>query len=131
MAKPTQGNGRITFEFTGKAKAEHYTSTFKPQEQNWTGRPGRSSNPGLVLYAMSDGSFAVWDPARNYWVSHKHQDIQERQPAYVFSPTEVWDGLRTHDGKWLCNGLIRDWAGWQKKRSGFSTAEVGAGGAFA
>lgn len=115
MARPSGGEGRITFEFTGKAKAERYTSTFKHEEQDWTGRPGRPANPGLVLYAMSDGSFAVWDPARNYWVSHKNLDTQERQPAYVFSPAEVWDGLRTDDGKWLCNGLIRDWAGWQKE----------------
>ncbi|MGJ7462110.1 AAA family ATPase [Halomonas sp. MA07-2] len=115
MARPTEGEGKISFEFTGKAKAERYTSTFKPKEQDWTGRPGRPSNPGLVLYAMSDGSFAVWDPARNYWVAHKNLDIQERQPAYVFSPAEVWDGLRTDDDKWLCNGLIRDWAGWQKE----------------
>jgi hypothetical protein len=64
---------------------------------------------------MSDGSFAVWDPARNYWVKQKNLDTQERQPAYVFSPSEVWDGLRTDDGKWLCNGLIRDWASWQKE----------------
>lgn len=115
MARPTKGEGKITFEFTGKAKAEHYTSTFKPNEQDWTGRPGRPSNPGLVLYAMSDGSFAVWDPARNYWIAHKNLDTQERQPAYVFSPAEVWDGLRTDDEKWLSNGLIRDWASWQKE----------------
>lgn len=115
MARPSGSQGRIRFEFTGKAKTEHYTSTFKPQEQDWTGRPGRPSNPGLVLYAMSDGSFAVWDPARNYWVKQKNLDTQERQPAYVFSPSEVWDGLRTDDGKWLCNGLIRDWASWQKE----------------
>lgn len=115
MARPTKGEGKITFEFTAKAKAEHYTSTFKPKEQDWTGRSGRPSNPGLVLYAMSDGSFAVWDPARNYWVAHKNLDTQERQPAYVFSPSEVWDGLRTDDEKWLSNGLIRDWASWQKE----------------
>ncbi|WP_324692127.1 ATP-binding protein [Cobetia sp. D5] len=115
MARPTKGEGKITFEFTGKAKAEHYTSIFKPKDQDWTGRPGRPSNPGLVLYAMSDGSFAVWDPARNYWVAHKNLDTQERQPAYVFSPAEVWDGLRTDDEKWLSNGLIRDWASWQKE----------------
>jgi len=115
MARPSGGQGKIRFEFTGKAKTEEYTSTFKPQDQDWTGRPGRPSNPGLVLYAMSDGSFAVWDPARNYWVKQKNLDTQERQPAYVFSPSEVWDGLRTDDGKWLCNGLIRDWASWQKE----------------
>jgi hypothetical protein len=45
-------------------------------------------------------------------------DIQERAPAYVFSPTDVWDGLPGERGSWLCNGLIRDWTGWQKENSG-------------
>ncbi len=30
----------------------------------------------------------------------------------MFSPSEVWDGLLDKEGTWLCNGLIRDWAGW-------------------
>ena len=64
---------------------------------------------------MADGSFAVWDPARNYWKS-KGEDGNARPAAYVFSPTEVWDGLQREDGTWLCNGLIRDWAGWQKEK---------------
>src|SRR5690554_6874213 len=115
MARPSGGEGRITFEFTGKAKAERYTSTFKPKDQDWTGRPGRPANPGLVLYAMADGSFAVWDPARNYWRTQGGIDVQDRPPAYVFSPNQVWDGLPGGEGKWLCNGLIRDWASWQKE----------------
>jgi hypothetical protein len=40
----------------------------------------------------------------------------DRPSAYVFSPKEVWDGLQREDGTWLCNGLIRDWAGWQKEK---------------
>lgn len=117
IARPQpQQKGHIYFAFTGKAKEEQYTSTFRPDLQAWTGRAGRPANPGLVLYAMSDGSFAVWDPARNYWITRKGMDTQERQPAYVFSPVEVWDGLRGDDGGWLSNGLIRDWASWQKER---------------
>ena len=65
---------------------------------------------------MSDGSFAVWDPNRNYWLTRDGLDVQERVPAYVFSPKEVWDGLQDESGSWLCNGLIRDWAIWQKER---------------
>lgn len=76
---------------------------------------GRPWNPGLVLYAMADGSFAVWDSARNYWKRKDNIDIQDRQPAYIFSPAEVWDGLSV-DGVPLCNGLIRDWASWKKEK---------------
>lgn len=108
---------RIEFAFSGKVKDEAYTSTYVRKEQAWTGRPGRPANPGLVLYAMSDGSFAVWDPARNYWQTQDGVDVQDRPPAYVFSPTEVWDGLRGNGATWLCNGLIRDWANWQVGKS--------------
>lgn len=111
-----EGSASIDFSFTAKKKAEEYTSSFLRKEQAWTGRPGRPANPGLVFYAMSDGSFAVWDPARNYWRTQDGLDIQDRPPAYVFSPSEVWDGLPGDEGKWLCNGLIRDWASWQKEK---------------
>jgi hypothetical protein len=63
-----------------------------------------------------DGSFAVWDPARNYWRKKGDIDVQDRPAAYVFSPREVWDGLREEERGLLCNGLILDWAGWQKER---------------
>ena len=104
----------ISFSFTGKSKGERYTSEYEPREEAWTGRAGRPANPGLVLYAMNDGSFAVWDPARNYWQTKNNVDIQERRPAFVFSPAEVWDGLEAGDSV-LCNGLIQDWATWQKE----------------
>lgn len=105
----------ISFSFAGKSKEESYESRFLRREQAWRGRPGRPANPGLVLYAMTDGSFAVWDPARNYWRTQNDTDVQDRPAAYVFSPAEVWDGLPGQDGTWLCNGLIRDWGSWQKE----------------
>lgn len=117
-ARPsTDGEATIGFSFQGKVKPQTYKSTFGRKEQMWTGRPGRPANPGLVLYAMSDGSFAVWDPHRNYWITRGEQDMQERVPAYVFEPRQVWDGLQDEHGNWLCNGLIRDWAGWQKEQA--------------
>lgn len=117
MARPQPGEkATIDFAFTTKSRAtERYQSTFDRSQQAWTGRPGRPSNPGLVLYAQVDGSFAVWDPARNYWKKKGNIDVQDRQPAYVFSPKDVWDGLRGENNEWLCNGLIRDWANWQRE----------------
>lgn len=117
MAKPSEtGKATIEFSFIPKSKPEiSYTSTFDRQIQAWTGKAGRPSNPGLVLYAQVDGSFAVWDPARNYWRKKGDVDVQDRPPAYVFSPREVWDGLRQEEKGLLCNGLISDWAGWQKE----------------
>jgi hypothetical protein len=60
----------------------------------------RPRAPGLVLYAQVDGGFSVWDRARN---------TQDRLPFYPFTPGEVWEG---ND---LCEGLIRDWASWQRE----------------
>ena len=114
-ALPTlPGEASIEFSFVAKARTEQYRSTFDRQTQSWTGRAGRPANPGLILYAQVDGSFAVWDPARNYWRKRGNVDVQDRPPAYVFSAKEVWDGIEG-DKAPLCNGLVRDWAGWQKE----------------
>jgi len=106
----------IAFTISGKTGKELvYESKFDRKQQDWKGKSGRPANPGLVIYAQSDGSFAIWDPARNYWQKKGNIDVQERQPAYIFSPSEVWNGLQNKDGSVLCNGLIRDWASWQNE----------------
>ncbi|GHU03528.1 hypothetical protein FACS1894147_07600 [Spirochaetia bacterium] len=107
-----EGDATIGYSFSAKSTGVDDESTYQREWQLWTSRLGRPANPGLVLYAMSDGSFAVWDPHRNYW----REEVQDRPAAYVFSPSEVWDGLAVSDSRWLCNGLIRDWASWQKEK---------------
>lgn len=116
-ARPTEPKSpaAITFSVTSKTKAISYTSTYSPRDESWLGKAGRPWNPGLVIYAHADGGFSVWDPARNYWKKRGNIDIQDRLPAYVFSPKEVWDGLTVEvDGRetTVCNGLVRDWASW-------------------
>lgn len=106
----------IEFSVTGQSKDVSYRSTFSAPDQAWTGKSGRPLNPGLVLYAMADGSFAAWDPARNYWRKKGNLDVQDRVPGYVFSPREVWDGLSDPERGLLCNGLVADWASWQKEK---------------
>jgi hypothetical protein len=117
VALPTdkKQKAEIDFSFSAASKIMENKSSFDPRTQSWTVKQGRPANPGLVFYALADGSFAVWDPARNYWKT-KSEESKERPSAYVFSPKEVWDGLQRDDGTWLCNGLIRDWAGWQKEK---------------
>ncbi len=114
LPRPTE-QGEIAFSFKGKTATEQYISRFERQTQSWTGRPGRPANPGLVLYAMADGGFALWDPARNYWRTQTGLDVQERRPAYVFNPQEVWSGLADESGV-FSNGLIRDVANWQREQ---------------
>lgn len=117
-ARPTNPRKPATIEFRLKSKtkaAVSYSSRYDKMEESWVGKAGRPWNPGLVIYASADGGFSVWDPARNYWKTRGNTDIQERLPGYVFSPSEVWDGLRAQvDGREVvvCNGLIHDWAGW-------------------
>lgn len=105
----------IDVSFSAASRTMENKSRFDPKSQTWTVGQGRPANPGLIFYALADGSFAVWDPARNYWKTG-NKGSRERPPAYVFSPKEVWDGLQRDDGTWLSNGLIRDWAGWQKEK---------------
>lgn len=108
----------VGFRVQGKTGLVEYESTYAPRDQAWLGRAGRPWNPGLVIYALSDGGFAVWDPARNYWKTKNGVDVQERLPAFVFSPKDVWDKLEVElDGKAIvaCNGLITDWAGWVRE----------------
>lgn len=117
MARPQSGAKRtsIAFSVGAKTKKVEYKSVFDRETQAWSGRAGRPLNPGLVIYAQVDGSFAVWDPARNYWRKKGNIDVQDRPPAYVFSPKEVWEGLVDPGRGLLCNGLVSDWAGWQKE----------------
>jgi hypothetical protein len=106
----------ISFDVEGKAGGlASYGSAWVADEQSWQGKAGRPVNPGLVVYALADGGFAVWDPARNYWKKKGNVDVQDRVPAYVFGPGDVWNGLRMPvDGKvtQVCNGLVNDWASW-------------------
>lgn len=121
-ARPTENTRPATIAFqlnTGRTKPARYESSYDLRQQGWIGKAGRPLNPGLVLYSHADGGFAVWDPARNYWTKSGGIDIQERQPGYVFSPKDVWEGLRVDlEGRSTvaCNGLIADWANWIRER---------------
>jgi len=116
-ARPTDVAQKATIELEVESKSGivKYESPYVADEQAWKGKAGRPWNPGLVVYALADGGFAVWDPARNYWKKQGNIDVQERLPAYVFSSKEVWDGLRVSvDGRptQVSNGLVADWASW-------------------
>src|SRR5262249_55563604 len=95
-------------------------SRFDFAKQQWANFPlhfSRGPLPALVVYARADGSFAVWDPARNHYTLRPPQrfgvsDVEtaadpsllRRPPAYLFDAKDLWNGLVSH-GKTLCNGL--------------------------
>lgn len=120
MARPAKGvrEAEISFRVDGEPDPAESSFFWDPRHQDWLYRHfGRSSSAEIVLYAQVDGGLAVWDSARNYWrPPHGRLDPgdQHRLTSYVFRPEEVWDGLE-QDGASLCEGLIRDWASWQKE----------------
>lgn len=125
-ARPASGSrdkSIISFAFDSQTKSIAHPSEFDWKSQTWTSKKGRPASPGMVLYAQVDGSFSVWDPARNYWKQHQDKgiDAPNRPDAYLFRASEVWDGLERKNPndatrtEVLCNGLIRDWALWQKE----------------
>lgn len=97
----------ITYSYgTRSGSSYQYQSTFQRKSEQWKGKQGRPPIPGMVIYAQVDGGFSVWDPARNYW----KKDSPERPSSYLFEAREVWEGNA------LCEGLIRDWASWQREQ---------------
>ncbi len=99
--------GQIEFAYTKKTPGSyHFGSSFDRVKEQWSVKQSRPPIPGLILYAQVDGGFSVWDPARNYWKA----DAPDRPGAYLFAPHELWEG-NAH-----CEGLIRDWASWQRER---------------
>lgn len=121
-ARPTNRREQATIDYrvTGKdGKRLDRSSRYQPREEAWSLPPGRPHSPGLVLYAHADGGFSVWDPARNYWRTRAGADPHDHVPAYVFSPSEVWNGLDMPVGgrpTRVCNGLLSDWAAWLRER---------------
>jgi hypothetical protein len=88
--------------------------------QRWLDEGREEQLPYLVLYARVDGSFSLWDSARNSWAWLPPPDNPKRlrlpdQP-YHFTEAELWNGLQKKD-RVLCEGLINDWVLWQLKQS--------------
>lgn len=101
---------RLSYSYTKTTSDPfRYTSTYDREAEHWSVKQGRPPIPGMVLYAQVDGGFSVWDPVRNSWKSKNDDHNRDRPPAYFFDPRQVWYGSP------LCEGLIRDWASWQRE----------------
>jgi len=99
---------KISYRYGSRSGSRvKYESLFDRETERWSIKAARPAIPGLVMYAQVDGGFSVWDPARNYW----RKEAPDRPSAYLFAAHEVWDG-NAH-----CEGLIRDWASWQREGS--------------
>ena len=120
-AIPSAPDASIEYSFDGDSGVHSSTANWDPGAQTWKRTAGRPPNPGLVLYARVDGSFSVWDPARNYRLYQREDGGQAQSPeAYQFLSERVLEGLRrsiSESGvqreQLLCAGLIDDWTRWQ------------------
>lgn len=109
-AAQRNAKAEITFAIKGEqSTAQKRTIAFDWKTLSWPQPKVRPTIPGLIVYARVDGSFAVWDPARQSILTAD----PNRTVKAVFSSQEVWDGL---PGR--IEGLIRDWARWQSNPSG-------------
>ena len=121
-AFPHRGKGvrpEIEYRVIGKrGPAAVVSAEFDFQRQTWKLPARRPAMPGLVIYVRVDGSFSVWDPARNYWKEAASLGVHapDRPSAFHFDRRAVWDGLSVGENI-ICNGLIRDWVHWQLQRS--------------
>ncbi len=128
-AMPTPSGRRvrptITYEIKGKShqRKEPKTSNYDFSSQTWTRARGRPFKPGLVIYASVDGSFSVWDPARNYWrdTTSGTKEGEDLARAYQFTPETLAAGLP--DGS--SEGLVRDWVNWFNEQLHNSSSQSG------
>lgn len=112
-AHPNVRDAHITYQIAGEySKSKKTKLKYDWERQSWPPRPPQETIPGLLIYARTDNSFAVWDPARVLQTSIG-VDMPEE---VVFSSNEVWDGKGSLYGgrsRFISNGLMRDWVAWQ------------------
>lgn len=114
-------NGTIGAEMHGRIAGRGNTPAepvfkYNRERRDWIPNRGRPAKPALVVYAQVDGGYAVWDSVRNE--SDAAGDVGgDTLSPFRFGPDEVWDGYPRATVPKVCNGLILDWASWQRERS--------------
>lgn len=96
--KYAEGSKRasISYAIAGKSKLSKDTKVlYDNKNLTWKRTADTATIPGLIIYALVDGSYAVWDPSKN-------------NETNVFTRQQVWNGYESS-----IEGLIRDWVKWQ------------------
>lgn len=96
--KYAEGSKRasISYAIAGKSKLSKESRVlYDNKNLTWKRTADTATIPGLIIYALVDGSYAVWDPSKNNGTN-------------VFTRQQVWNGYESS-----IEGLIRDWVKWQ------------------
>lgn len=110
---------KIRFGLRTGEVSRDFKSEFYRLRQDWREPRDEPEEPGddprIVIYAKADGGFSVWDSVRN---TYPGTAATHHYYAYHFDAADVWDGLAAGGSrKKICNGLILDWASWQREKS--------------
>lgn len=100
--KYAEGSKRasISYAIAGKSKLSKDTKVlYDNKNLTWKRTADTATIPGLIIYALVDGSYAVWDPSKN---------VSKSSSTNVFTRQQVWNGYESN-----IEGLIRDWVKWQ------------------
>lgn len=106
----------LTYEMETMSRdlQKSFTAEFDREANKWKIAPGPKPQPGLVIYAMADGSFAVWDPILNYWKGGAIEALGKPK-AYILSRAELWPSNLQQRSRY-CKGVIEGWADWQRDK---------------
>lgn len=108
-----RSHSRMTFQITGsKGNSEIIFSNYNWDSSSWviSKNAKNTITSGLAIYVRVDGSISVWDPLN---------ENNDRNIAYNFSQSDIWDGLLVKDAvrtRKVCNGLIDDWVEWSEEK---------------
>jgi hypothetical protein len=124
-AYPRNSSPRIDFTFSNpeSSKEDHTQADYDSNTHTWCHLHPQEHS--LVLYVGANNQISVWDPIKGKMPVSVGTD--QKQSPLVFSPTQVWDGIRLDNpDTWLSNGLLRDWVRWQSSetRLPFATLEA-------
>ena len=107
-----------------QGRQESTKTEFDRETQSWIVRQSINRPADIVIYAGTDGRFAVWDRLR-FRLSLKEQDNvpfygtkppARMNPTYFFDNKTIWEGLRDDDtGRVRCKGFIQDVVDWQSR----------------
>ncbi len=128
-AFPRQGfkeTASIDAELSNRAgNTESIKSSFDRETQSWSIRhTSGTAGADIVIYAGTDGKFAVWDRWRAILAEREYGQMPfwGRKPAsrivpvYFFDNKTLWEGLRDEkSGRVQCKGFHQDVVDWQTR----------------